>query len=128
MNHLFEGITPEHLFGKGSRHIAFNYVVQEAGGNSNRAAIVGNTCYAKEMSFDGLGNKTHTLVMCDAIIRPRLVVVSDHLRGAGITGILTTGLADIQQWAEHGEVIYCADPEVAKQIMPGRSRGCSRHP
>ena len=111
------GITTEHLFGAGSRHIAFNYVVQDCGGR-NRAAIIGTTSFAKEMSFDGMGKKTHTLVLCDAIVRPRLVVVSDHLRGVGLSGIARDGLMGIEQWAEHGEVIYCADPEVAKLIMP----------
>jgi len=111
------GITPEHLFGKGSRHIAFNYVVQGCGDSLDRAAIIGTTCFAKDMSFDGIKKKTHTLVMCDAIVRPRLVVVSDHLRGVGITGILTTGMAGMEDWAKHGEVIYCANPEDAKKIM-----------
>jgi len=110
------GITTEHLFGKGSKHIAFNYVVQSAGDSLDRAAIIGTTCFAKDMSFGGIAKKTHTLVMCDAIVRPRLVVVSDHLRGVGTSGILRDGIASIDGWVTHGEVIYCADPADAKKM------------
>lgn len=83
-------------------HAAFNYVVQPAAGG-NRAAIIGNTQFAREMSFGGTG--THTLVMCDVFIRPHTVITSNHLQGMGAAGILKKGLASLEPWAENGAIL-----------------------
>lgn len=51
-------------------------------------------------SFVGISNdtvrfgsaKTHQLVMCDAVIRPHLVLETDDFRGAGLGALATTQL------------------------------------
>lgn len=94
------------MFGQHARHVAFNYVVQDAGGN--RAAIVGNTVLADEMAFGALRahpEAPHVLVLCDAIIRPHLVISGRHLIGMGASGILRDGLSSVDEWLEHGKVV-----------------------
>lgn len=92
------------LLGQYARKAAFNYVVQRAG--ENRAAIIGNTTFASEMSFDASAEAPHVLVLCDVVIRPHLVIASDHLTGMGVSGILTDGaLSEPDEWLKRGKVI-----------------------
>lgn len=99
------------MFGHHAVHAAFNYVVQPAAQKENAAIVVGNTTFAKEMSFGGCDHGTHTLVLCDVIIRPRLVIASNHCRGMGATGILTTAMADADTWLSEGKVIIDMMPK-----------------
>ena len=91
------------LFGVHARQAGFNYVVQGAGAEG--AAIVGTTSYAQQMSFGAMDQGTHILVLSDIIIRPHLVIASNHLQGAGVSGILKSGIADVEGWLKHGKVI-----------------------
>ena len=92
------------LFGEKAVHTAFNYVVQNAG--AGKAAIIGNTSFSKEMSFGGVEHAPHTLVLCDVIIRPRLVIASRHLVGVGAAGILRSeALASPDEWLANGKIL-----------------------
>lgn len=91
------------LFGQHARQVAFNYVVQDPTNAENKAGLVGTTSFAKEMGFEARG--THVLVLCDAIIRPHFVIESEHLVGSGLTHILTSGMADMEEWLRHGRVV-----------------------
>jgi hypothetical protein len=94
------------LLGAQTIHAAFNYVVQ-GGKGQDRAAIIGSTSFAKQMSFGGIEKGVHTLVCCDVLIRPHLVIASDHLTGTGAAGILTSsdGLASAEAWMKHGTIL-----------------------
>ena len=93
------------MFGPHAVRAAFNYIVQPAEGQ--RAAIVGNTTFAKDMSFGGLATGlTHTLVLCDVVIRPHLVIASSHLAGCGAAGLLRTGLSDPDPWLQNGKLLF----------------------
>lgn len=91
------------LFGKHALQSACNYVVQPE--NDNRAAVIGTTSFAREMSFGGVDHGVHTLVLCDMIIRPRLVIASDHMRGAGAAGLLKYGMSEAETWLKNGKII-----------------------
>lgn len=93
------------MYGQHARHAAFNYVVQGCR-EKNDAAIIGNTVFAMDMSFGGVAQGIHTLVLCDVVIRPHLVIASNHLQGCGAAGILTSdALASPTEWIEKGTVI-----------------------
>jgi hypothetical protein len=89
------------MFGQHARQIAFNVVIQD--GEDGKGTIIGNTMFGREMRFGAKG--THVLLLCDAIIRPHLVIGSNHLRGVGSAGILTSSaLTGTEEWIRHGTV------------------------
>lgn len=94
------------LFGANAVHTACNYVVQPSEGN--KASLIGTTSFAKQMSFGGSDKYPHVLVLCDVVIRPRLVIGSHHLAGAGVSGILRDGLSEdgVADWVRDGETIF----------------------
>lgn len=94
------------MFGEHAVRAAFNYVVQPTG-QDNRAAIIGNTVFAQEMSFGGASHGIHTLVLCDVVIRPHLVIASNHMAGRGASGILTSSdMASPEEWLAKGKIIH----------------------
>lgn len=94
------------MFGAHAVQAAFNYVVQPTG-QDNRASLVGTTSFAREMSFGGSEHGIHTLVLCDVIIRPHLVIASNHMAGRGASGILTSSdMASPEQWLAQGKIIH----------------------
>jgi len=98
----YADIMTKAMYGENARHVAFNVVLQDAG--ENRAAIIGTTSFASLMGYGF--KKNHCLLLCDAIIRPHLVIESDHLRGVGAAGILTSSaLRETDQWLEHGRIL-----------------------
>jgi len=100
------------MFGQDARHIAFNVVLQDQG--DNKAAIIGTTQFAKLMGYGF--KKNHCLLLCDAIIRPHLVIESDHLVGSGATGILTSSsMADVSEWVRHGNILVNNLPSRLKE-------------
>lgn len=48
--------------------------------------------------------RVHQLVIGELIIRPQLVVATDIFAGHGL-GMLATDASDLQEWAEHGEIV-----------------------
>jgi hypothetical protein len=111
------------LMGQNGVHVSLNFVVQRAG--EGRIIVIGQSSvpYGPHPLQFG-GTRTHQLVMGDAIIRPRAVVDSDHLRGSGAIHILTTGMADIGEWLSHGHILI--DPltkaDQVVQAMRGERR------
>jgi hypothetical protein len=91
------------MFGQHARQVAFNVVLQDGDGEG-RCMIIGNTTFGKEMRF---GSKLpHVLLLCDAVIRPHLVIESNHLIGCGASGILTSSsMAGTEEWIRHGNVL-----------------------
>jgi hypothetical protein len=90
------------MYGVHARHVAFNVVLQDAG--DNKATIVGTTGFASLMGYGF--KKTHCLLLCDCIIRPHLVIESDHLRGMGLTGIVTSSsLTGVDEWVRNGKIL-----------------------
>lgn len=96
------------LFGEQSRHVAFNYILQRGDRHEpDKAAVIGNTVHARNMSFEVDPRFAHVLVLCDAIIRPHLVIGSNHARGHGAAGLLTSsdGIGGVDAWLRHGTII-----------------------
>lgn len=102
MNSEYGDVMIRAMFGMDARHVAFNVVLQNA--DDNKAAIVGTTTFANVMGYGF--QKTHCLLLCDAIIRPHLVIESDHLRGTGLAGIVTSSsMADVEEWVRNGNIL-----------------------
>jgi len=100
------------MYGQDARHVAFNVVLQDAG--EGNAAIVGTTSFAKVMGYGF--KKTHALLLCDAIIRPHLVIESDHLIGVGLTGIVTSSsMAGVSEWVRNGKILVNNLPSRLKE-------------
>lgn len=91
------------MFGEHARQVAFNVVLQDGDGEG-RCAIIGNTTFGRQMRFDS--KAPHVLLLCDAVIRPHLVIESKHLIGVGAAGILTSSsMTGIDEWVRHGKVL-----------------------
>lgn len=102
MDKEYADVMTRAMYGIHARHVAFNVVLQDAG--KNKAAIVGTTNFARSMGYGF--EKNHCLILCDAIIRPHLVIESDHLRGVGLAGIITSSsMAGVDEWIRNGKIL-----------------------
>ena len=104
------------MYGEYARHIAFNLVLQDQGKENGKrlASFVGTTSFADVMGYGF--KKNHCLVLCDAVIRPHLVIESDHLRGTGLTGIITSSsMSGVREWVRHGNVLVNNLPSRLKE-------------
>ena len=100
------------MFGEHARHVAFNVVLQDQG--DSKAAIVGTTNFAKLMGYGF--KKNHCMLLCDAIIRPHLVIESDHLIGVGLAGIITSSsMSSPDEWVRHGNILVNNMPSRLKE-------------
>ena len=54
------------------------------------------------------GQATHTMVMADAIIRPHVVMGTEHMAGYGIGGIYTSGFTEMDEWVRSDDIRYDA--------------------
>lgn len=105
------------MFGQNAIQVPFNCIVQ-ANPNENTVAaviVVGGSSQTLRYMFGG--KKTHQLIIGDAIIRPHLVMDSDHLTGTGIAGIARSGFADVEGWMRNGTTLIDAGirNEIAKR-------------
>ncbi len=92
------------LFGKNAMTIPFNAVIQGDPKNKQVLAIVliqGD--HALKLMYNS--KLTHQLIIGDAVIRPHIIVESNHLRGAGVTGIVTSGLSSMEDWINQGNLL-----------------------
>jgi len=111
MNEYADAMTKA-MFGQDARHVAFNVVLQDGG--ENGCAIMGTTKFPKVMGYGF--KKTHCLLLCDAIIRPHLVIESDHLIGVGAAGILTSSsMAGVSEWVRNGRILVNNLPSRLKE-------------
>lgn len=93
------------LFGANAIHVPFNCIVQADMQHNTVSAVVvvGGTPQIKDYLF---GSKmTHQLILGDAVIRPRLVFESDHLRGVGFAGLARNGMSNVDEWLKNGKLI-----------------------
>jgi len=96
----------EALFGKNAMQVPFNCIVQ--GGKEKGVAVVAAVVVIRGPEAERLlmgSNKTHQLIIGDAVIRPKLAMESDHLTGTGLSGLAMHGMADIDGWLKHGNVL-----------------------
>lgn len=94
------GLTPDMLLGKPTLHLPMNFIVQSY--PDGKTSGVFQTVSGKPLTFDS--KKTHQLILGDVFIRPRLVFESDHLKGAGISGIFTSGFTETDDWIAGGMI------------------------
>lgn len=94
------------MFGCHAIHSPMNFIVQAYEEDGVFLAVAQarvNKSLFKRLTFNS--RRTHQMIIGDIVLRPQLVIESDHLRGCGISGILTSGL-DPQEWASRGKVIF----------------------
>ena len=96
------------MFGQNAIQVPFNCIVQADQSNNTLVAVivVGGTPQSMRYTFDS--KKIHQLIVGDAIIRPHLVMESNHLRGMGIAGIARDGFTDVQAWMKNGKMLIDA--------------------
>ena len=79
-------------FGINAIHIPLNLVIQAQGEVNGQflVTVVGQSSVAagQQHPLQFGSKRIHQLVLGDAIIRPRLVLDSDHFQGAGLGGLL----------------------------------------
>jgi hypothetical protein len=92
------------MFGPNAVHVGFNCVIQQV--DDCRVSIIGQSYMPNSPHPLLFGSqKIHQLILGDAVIRPRQIIESDHLRGQGMTAIAMYGMADIDEWAKNGNVL-----------------------
>ncbi len=97
------------MFGEKAVHVPAWIKVQnqgKAGVLFVGASRLSDMCYGSD--------KTHCLVVGEIIVRPHLIVASDHLQGAGISGLVREG-GDIDDWAERGLVLFDGLGQIKKK-------------
>jgi len=95
------------MFGEKAVHLPLNFILQ----NPDESTLVGVVqCRLNPQTLKRLvkgSQKTHQLILGDAIIRPRIIAESNHLRGVGLAGIMTSSDGwDMQAWAEKGKLLF----------------------
>ncbi len=84
------------MYGENAVHVPMWMVVQDAG---NAVSFVG----ASQNTSLRFGSKlTHQLVIGEFVIRPHVVVESEHGKGSGLSGMITR---DPKDFFEYGKVI-----------------------
>jgi hypothetical protein len=112
MDKEYTNIMTQAMYGQDARHVAFNVVLQDQG--EGKAAIVGTTSFAKTMGYGF--KKNHCLLLCDVIIRPHLVIESNHLRGVGLAGIVTSSsMSGVSEWVRKGNILVNNLPSRLKE-------------
>lgn len=113
MSGLYDGVDMDRvLYGEKARRVpAWMYVQQQD--NNGMVSFVGAS------NVDGLNplrfgsERTHQFVLGEIIVRPRLVIATDSLRGMGLSA-LATGDHDFARMLADGEAIIGA-PERARR-------------
>ena len=92
------------MFGEHAVHVPLNLIFQ----NSEKLA----SGVFQAQFTDGYktllknASDTHILMLADAVIRPRAIIESHHMRGAGIGNLYTSGFADINEWVREGRIVH----------------------
>lgn len=98
-------IYTQAMFGSHARHVPVWMWVQ---GDSDAVIIAGGSRgngHAHPLRYGS--DATHQFILGELIVRPHLVFETDHYRGSGVSGLLTSG-TDIEEIVRHGNLI--ADP------------------
>lgn len=97
-------------FGEHAIHTPMNFVVQALAPDSFVAMA---QCRVPPALFKRLvfnSKKPHQLIMSDIVLRPRLVMETEHLRGIGMAGIFTSSSGyDVHEWVRHGNKLFGAE-------------------
>jgi hypothetical protein len=105
--------------GENGFHIPLNFIVQQLR-DGDKVAGVFQTSGGRPMLFGS--DKTHILILADAIVRPRMVIASNHMQGAGIGHLYMQGFAEdeIDRWINRGDVLLgLADEEYKRKKITG---------
>lgn len=97
------------MFGQNAVQVPINFIMQD----NDDPDIVSGVFQLKHPLGRNLrfgSKKTHVLALGDMVFRPHLVVETDAFRGHGITGLYTSGFADIDTWVRQGTILV--DPGI----------------
>jgi hypothetical protein len=98
------------MFGEHAIHTPMNFVVQAIEPDSFVAMA---QCRVSRALFKRLvfnSKKPHQLIMSDIILRPHLVMETEHLCGIGMAGIFTSSSGyDVNEWVQHGNKLFSKD-------------------
>jgi len=91
------------MFGCNAIQVPLNLIVQPVNESNTKVTGIfqGQHPNMAQMMFGS--KRTHVLILGDAVIRPRLVIGSDHLTGEGLTSIASFGFD--RKWADKGDII-----------------------
>lgn len=95
------------LYGENAIQVPMHFIVQTAGEREgfDCVSFVGACAYGKPNPMRFGSTLTHQLVKCDVVIRPHLVIESNHFAGHGLTGLARGPLAGGDEWIEHGRIL-----------------------
>ena len=89
------------MFGENAVKVPIRIIVQDPGAG---VVLFAGAMRSKALTFGS--ELSHQYILGDAIIRPHVVLESDHPQGMGISGIMTSSMyADPFEWVRHGNVI-----------------------
>lgn len=94
------------MFGKHAVHVPMNFIVQDMTDKGEPAVI----CVAQSRGprtrqlFFTDEPFTHTLILGDVVIRPHLVIGSNHLRGTGVAGLARFDVPP-EEWYSKGKML-----------------------
>jgi hypothetical protein len=89
-------------------HIPLNMIFQDTGEPGKMAGVFQfkfDPKVIQKLLAGGMdGKNCHALVIGDAFVRTKIVAISSHLQGVGITGIYMDGF-NLDQWTQNGKIL-----------------------
>lgn len=105
---MLEAAYIEALLGDSVIHVPMNFIVQQMGETDNQPAIIAAAQSRGPLTprlFCTTGVPfTHTLILGDVFIRPRLVIGTNHLQGHGMAGLCRFDVSP-EEWLAKGTVL-----------------------
>jgi len=110
MNGLMdEEMYTKMLMGKDAVKIPLNLIAQCVKGDDTFAGVFQfKHPNGKELFRAHDGQATHTMVLADAIIRPHVVMGTEHMVGHGIGGVYQSGFAEMDEWIRSDDIRFDA--------------------
>lgn len=86
------------MFGQYTIHVPMWMVVQD------QDPVVTFVGASRDLRLRYGSERTHQLILGEMVIRPHVVIATDHYTGTGLSGMVNHG-PQINEWVKHGEVI-----------------------
>lgn len=95
------------MFGENARQVDINIITQQVEvKDSDKMLLIAQSSNFGQVPFLDHGKFAHHLIMADMVLRPHVIIGSNHMRGQGASGIITSAFSNIGEWIENGEILF----------------------
>lgn len=97
------------MYGENAVQVPINLIAQHVSDDGETFAGVWqsrNADFGKLLKEPPCKGSAHVMLLGDAVIRPRVIMKTNHMVGYGIGGIYRDGFASMDEWIKHGEMVF----------------------